>query len=371
VDDWLPHAHALADRVTHPGSRWHEPLRTMPRHVFVPAWWRRDGDGWALRNGPLQEVYADRSLVIRVGPLHADHADPGEHPTGLPTSSSTEPSLAVSMYRYGQLADGLDVLDVGTGSGYGAALLCRRHDERHVTTIDVDPYLTKAAAARLDTVDLHPEVATVDATGPLPGTYDRIVSMVSVRPIPPSWLRALRPGGRLVTTIRGTWMIVTATKTPDGIFGQVERNWAGFMATRAGEDYPPERTGRLEEIRDADGDDVHLGRYPLVDVADAWELSTMLELVAPGTEHHYREDPGGRRTAWMTHPDGSWARATAFGTDPPVVHQTGPRRLWDELDAVREQWLLTGQAPFLGAKAMILEDGTVKLARGAWRATVA
>jgi len=31
------------------------------------------------------------SLVTRIGPLHADHASPGDHPAGLPTSSSTLP----------------------------------------------------------------------------------------------------------------------------------------------------------------------------------------------------------------------------------------------------------------------------------------
>ncbi|MCK9932721.1 hypothetical protein MXD62_37240 [Frankia sp. Mgl5] len=48
-----------------------------------------------------------------------------------------------------------------------------------------------AAAGRLAALDLHPTALTVDATGPLPGTYDRIVSMVSVPSIPPSWLATI------------------------------------------------------------------------------------------------------------------------------------------------------------------------------------
>jgi len=100
------------------------------------------------------------------------------------------PGLVVSMYRHAMIDDGTDVLDVGTGSGYGAALLART-GHRPLTTV-------------------------VDATGPLPGRYDRIVSMTSVAPIPSSWLAALRPGGRLVTTLTGTGLIVTATKPPDG-----------------------------------------------------------------------------------------------------------------------------------------------------------
>jgi protein-L-isoaspartate O-methyltransferase len=117
------------------------------------------------------------------------------------------------MYRHAMLTDDTDVLDVGTGSGYGTALLCKRLRDRRVTSIDVDEYLTKAAAERLDSAGLHPQVTACDATGPRPGAYDRIVSTVAVRPVPASWLTALRPGGRLVTTITGTTLILTADKT--------------------------------------------------------------------------------------------------------------------------------------------------------------
>ena len=65
----------------------------------------------------------------------------------------------------------------------------------------------------------------------------------------------------------------------------------------------------------------------MVNVNEAWELYSMLGITAPGIQHHYQEDEDGTRTAWMTHPDGSWARATAIGEDPPLVRQSGPRRL--------------------------------------------
>jgi hypothetical protein len=53
------------------------------------------------------------------------------------------------------------------------------------------------------------------------------------------WLAALRPGGRLVTTISGTALILTADKTDDGgVTGRIEWDRAGFMHTRTGADYP-------------------------------------------------------------------------------------------------------------------------------------
>jgi hypothetical protein len=210
----------------------------------------------------------------------------------------------------------------------------------------------------------------VDATGPLPGSFDRIVSTVSVRAIPPSWLEALRPGGRLVTTITGTWMILTAWRTPDGeVRGRVACDWAGFMPTRAGVDYPP-AWASFDDLATREGEHVGPGRYPVVDVADAWDLSTMLTLAVPGVQHYYQPGTDGAHTALMVHPDGSWARATAIGTEPPLVHQGGPRRLWDELDRVRDDWLRLGMSPWLGANALVRPDGAVVLRMGSWRATI-
>ncbi|HEY1619724.1 MAG TPA: methyltransferase domain-containing protein, partial [Streptosporangiaceae bacterium] len=210
----------------------------------VPRWWQ-DGTG-ELRDGPagpaawLTAAYCDQTLVTRIGSRHADLAAPGTRARGLPTSSGTLPGLVVRMYQHGLITDGTDVLDVGTGTGYGTALLCRRLGAAHVTSTDIDPYLTSTAATRLAAAGLQPRILTADATGPLPGSYDRIISGTSVRPVPASWLTALRPGGRIVTTITGTTAILTADLQADGTaLGRIERDWAGFMPARHGPDYPP------------------------------------------------------------------------------------------------------------------------------------
>lgn len=369
--EWTAAARALAGQVTHKGSRWYQPICETPRHDLVPAWWIRDGGAWRLRGGPVEDAYVDTSLVTRVGTLHADHATDTDRPAGQPTSSSTQPSLSVSMYRHGQLDEDARILDVGTGSGYGAALLCHRYGSGNVTTIDIDPYLTAAAEKRLAALGHHPVVLTGDATGPLPGQYDRIVATVSVRPIPPAWLEALPVGGRIATTIAGTWIILTAERTRDGVFGHLARDWAGFMQARHDDDYAADGGVDWATLATAEGEHVSLGRYPVLDVGNAWELHTMAELEVPNLSHRYTEGPDGQRTAFVAHPDGSWARATAVGFDLPLVHQSGPRRLWDEIDRVRDIWLREGQAPFLGANVMVLEDGSVKVRRGNYGATIA
>lgn len=382
--NWKPYADRLASEVTHAVSRWRPVVATVPRHVFVPRWWAWSASGagfyadtWELREGPadpdgwLDTAYSDRSLITRVGPLHADYAAPGQQATGRPTSSATLPGLVVQMAQHACINDGMDILDVGTGSGYGCALLTARLGDHHVTSIDVDDYLTKAAADRLDTIGLHPGVIACDATGRLPGAYDRIMSTVAVRPVPASWLAALRPGGRLVTTITGTCLIVTADKQPDGsATGRTEWDRAGFMATRNAPDYPPGLPEHFAAIRDDEGEQVGPGRYPVVKVTEAWDLYSTLGVSTPGIQHHYEESGAGQRTAWMLHPDGSWARATAAGDDPPTVHQSGPRRLWDILDDTRHAWLRDGSLPAYGAKVTITPDGSIHLKRGRWQAEI-
>lgn len=376
--DWQPRARALAGQVTHVVSRWRGPVAATPRHLLVPRWWAATDGGWALRVGPQDEpawldaAYTDQTLVTQVGAAHADQATSGQQVAGRPASSSTLPSLAVQMYRHARITDGTDVLDVGTGSGYGCALLAHRLGPQHVTSIDVDPYLIKAAAERLDGLGLLPRVTICDATGPLPGDYDRIVSMAAVRPVPPSWLIALRPGGRLVTTITGTTAILAADKRDDGrAFGRVERDWAGFMAIRHGPGYPLQPGDGCGELLNGDGEDVAPGRYPLVIPEDAWELRTMLSIEHPGIVHHHQLHPTGTATVWLVHADGSWARAEGKPGEPaPLVHQAGPQRLWDLLDGLRDRWLAEGAFPVYGALAMIETDGAIKLARGSWRATI-
>ncbi len=176
-------------------SRWRPIIAAVPRHLFVPHWWEWSAPGpglshdmWELREGPtdatawLDAAYADRSLVTQVGVLHADHAKPGDLPGVLPNSTATMPGLLVQMYWHAMITDGMDVLDVGSGSEYGTALLATRLSDPCVTSIDIDEYLIYTAAGRLDSIELHPRVTVCDATGPLPAAYDRIVATVAVPP---------------------------------------------------------------------------------------------------------------------------------------------------------------------------------------------
>lgn len=346
---WTGAAKTLADKVTADAPAWHEAVSNTPRHRLVPRWWQRIPDSptqeWALVDLPedsperLHAAYSDETLVTRVGPLHADHAEPGEHGKGDPTSSSTLPGLIVSMAHRLDVKPGHKVLDVGTGSGYSAGLFARRFGDENVTSVDVDPYLVGAARTRLAEFGRTPRLEAIDATGDLPDSeYDRIMATVSVRPVPASWLRALRPGGRLVTTIAHTALLITADMGADGIArGTVQPDPATFMETRQEADYPAKLNEVFVRARVREGEDVRPPEGAIPDLWQEWPLRWLYELDTPGVETRAAIYPeGGRRVVWLLAADGSWARAED-GTSP-VVHQGGPRRLWDDLERVRTKW---------------------------------
>ncbi|MGW4794935.1 protein-L-isoaspartate O-methyltransferase family protein [Nonomuraea sp. NPDC004297] len=384
--DWRHLAARLADEVAGPGSRWHPVISSVPRHILVPRWWETQPQGaeprtWRLREGRADEdawgeaAYRNRSLVTAVGSLHADHADPGDTPTGEHSSSSAMLSLVLRMIRHARLADGVRTLIVGTGSGYPTALLARRYGDDHVVSVDIHPYLTRAATERLAAFGLHPSLRTLDAHRPLPGTFDAIISMTGVRPVPLSWLRALRPGGRLVTTLAGTHLLLTAVKDTDGLaaHGRIEHDRSHFTPAATLDNSAPTQTGPRVEDPFARSDFCQvpsLGRYPLTRIRTGSELASLLELHSPGIRHRYAETADGHRTATLAHPDGSHAHADAHGDEPPAITQAGPRRLWDLLDDIRQDWITRGGNPVYGARAVIGDDGVIHLTNKDWTLTV-
>ncbi|OEV12681.1 protein-L-isoaspartate(D-aspartate) O-methyltransferase, partial [Streptomyces nanshensis] len=89
--------------------------------------------------------------------------------------------------------------------------------------------------------------------------------------------------------------------------GRVEWDRAGFMRARHGAHYPDDVRALLDKAAEHDGDEVTRGPYPVVDVANAWDLDSMLSLTTPGIQHEFHQE-GELRTALMAHADGSWAR---------------------------------------------------------------
>ena len=103
------------------------------------------------------------------------------------------------------------VLEVGTGSGYTTALLCRL--AAHVHSVDVIPEFSRAAAARLAAHDIRN--ATLETGDAAAGwarhaPYDAIVIGGSVPVLPDEFKHQLAVGGRLVAVV-GRAPAMTAT----------------------------------------------------------------------------------------------------------------------------------------------------------------
>src|SRR5215470_3858296 len=173
--------------------RWQDVYTTVPRHALIPYYYRPDNykkvDGTTVQDYPtwLNAVYSDETLITK-------------KTAHTVTSSGTMPGLIALMLTALEVHDEHNVLQVGTGSGYTAALLCERLGSNNVTTIDIDQELVYAARDRLSTLGYQPTAITGNGAEGYPpkAPYDRILATCSLRHVPTAWLAQTQPGSRIV-----------------------------------------------------------------------------------------------------------------------------------------------------------------------------
>ncbi|WP_285564905.1 methyltransferase domain-containing protein, partial [Actinomadura rubrobrunea] len=186
-DPWTTHAARLAEQLAEQGAitdpAWRRAVEAVPRHVFVPEFYS-DGDPPELITAHdtrwLELAYSDDTLVTQ----RKQHPDqPG---FSWSTSSSTRPGFTLRLLHLLDVGDGMDVLEIGTGTGYTAALLCHRLGSQHVTTVDIDPDLTRAARRHLAHAGYRPNVTTGDGLhgDPAHAPYDRVLATVAHEHVP-------------------------------------------------------------------------------------------------------------------------------------------------------------------------------------------
>jgi protein-L-isoaspartate(D-aspartate) O-methyltransferase len=126
----------------------------------------------------------------------------------------SQPLVVARMCEVLEIRPGDRVLDVGSGSGYHAAVLTELGAT--VTGIEIHPELAAAAARRV------PAATVVAGDGrlghPAGAPYDAICVAASADDLPPALLEQLAPGGRLVAPLRteGRERLVLVTRTADG-----------------------------------------------------------------------------------------------------------------------------------------------------------
>jgi protein-L-isoaspartate(D-aspartate) O-methyltransferase len=161
---WPPHWPAIHDRKTLAA------IKQVPRHLFVPP----------ERRG---EAYEDIPLPIGLG------------------QTISQPYIVALMTQALALECTSRVLEVGTGSGYQAAVLAEITP--HVWSIEALPELAAAAQARLSGLGYPVQVQVGD--GRLgwaeQAPFDAVIVAAAAPDVPPALVEQLAPGGRLVIPV--------------------------------------------------------------------------------------------------------------------------------------------------------------------------
>jgi len=164
-------------------------MRQVPRHEFVPSGYRR-------------RAYDDRPLPIGHG------------------QTISQPYIVAYMTQQLGLRPGDKVLEIGTGSGYQAAVLSEITP--HVSTIEIVRALGEHARARFQRLGyktIQCKIADGYHGWPDRGPFDAIIVTCAAGTIPPPLVKQLKAGGRMCIPVGptgATQRLILVTKDAEG-----------------------------------------------------------------------------------------------------------------------------------------------------------
>jgi protein-L-isoaspartate(D-aspartate) O-methyltransferase len=195
-------------------------MRHVARHCFLPG-------------EDVAAAYADRAVVFK------------RSAQGQPLSSASQPTMVAAMLELLDVRRGQRVLEVGTGTGYNAALLSALvGPDGSVVTVELEDDLAEGAARVLAASGAGPvEVVCGDGgAGHEPGApYDRIIVTVGAPDLEVAWTEQLVDGGRVVAPIVGADGL-GSVMVADKVGGALERRSevpCGFLLMRSTSSTPP------------------------------------------------------------------------------------------------------------------------------------
>jgi protein-L-isoaspartate O-methyltransferase len=331
---------ALVEGGALPSLPWRHAFERVRRGLFVPRFWRWTDTGWKLIDGDRPDQHEDWLTAVSSDEVLFLRPDDDDEP--LRRSSSSMPSVMAIMLHALDAHDGDAVLEIGTGSGYNAALLCERLGSDRITTVDCDAELVEAARRRLSEHGYEPTVVAGDGfLGHAPNApYDRVIATCAVRQVPRAWIAQTRPGGRILAMLPNgmAQLIVGADGSAEGRFHPFPFD---FMRMQGHWLPPPPDAELLALVDRGDGETKPYGRPAVVDEEDGQvAYYSLSRLVIYG----YRADVEVDASRYLVTDlwDSSWA---LYDYERETVTQGGPRRLLDTEVALYDAWCSWGRPP--------------------------
>jgi protein-L-isoaspartate(D-aspartate) O-methyltransferase len=332
-------------------------VRAVPREHFLPTriWVQETDDGayepidraldpqrW------MHDVYvADHAIVTQFD----DGATPWPERGWRPSCSASQPSVVAGMLDALYVERGQRVLEIGTGTGYNAALLAELVGPRgHVLSVDVDEQLVSAARRNLTTAGYQDRVEVLLADGATAltaaGSVDRVIATAAVQlgRLPYTWIAQTRPGGIILTPVRAELASGPLVRLEVGsqgtARGQAVGMRVGFMELRAQRTLGASWSALRWDDPDVGPALTEVDPFTaLLDEASRWAIAVSVPSCRYNLEKRTSERDHG--VAWLLDPiTGSWASVvpTTPRSENYLARQTGPRRLWDEAVAAYRWW---------------------------------
>lgn len=161
------------------------------------------------------------------------------------------PHMVAIMTELLEPRPGHKVLEVGTGSGYQAAILAEivapgedKGAEGHVYTVERHPELAEFARGNLRRTGYADRVTVIVGDGslgyPPEAPYDRIIVTAAAPRVPPPLLEQLKPGGRMVIPVGDAYeqRLYLVVKRSDGSVEQVPTTYCIFVPLVGKEGWP-------------------------------------------------------------------------------------------------------------------------------------
>jgi protein-L-isoaspartate(D-aspartate) O-methyltransferase len=209
-------------------------FRTVERHRFL-----REFSRWDPATSQAASVQFDPARpseeALRV--IYSDQALGTRFRDGLPSSSTSQPSVMADMLEALELEPGMRVLEIGTGTGYNAALLAEIVGSRgSVVTVDIDPGIAAEAEEALLAMG-YGSVRVVARDGaegvPEDAPFDRILATVGCPDLSFRWQEQLTEEGRIAVPLEhaGLHPLVMLTNANEGLEGRFFA-WTAFIPIR-------------------------------------------------------------------------------------------------------------------------------------------